>query len=189
VRRTEGAPDLLDTEPTRVFLEGEVSMSRKRRSFTPEYKEEMARMIVEMSRPIPSVARDGPYTKERRKPTDRSLREKTGRKPGTQPGALGSTPEQVADPDDRVVCAPSSCRGCAADLADAPVEVVNTRQVFDPPPPPRPRVTEYQIQARRCRRCGTLSEGQAPAGANARAQYGPDTHAHAANLVCSNLMG
>jgi transposase len=85
-----------------------------------------------------------------------------------------------------VVCAPASCQGCAADLADAPVEAVNTRQVFDPPPPPRPRVIEYQVQARRCLRCGTLCEGQAPAGAAGRVQSGPDTHAHAANLVCGN---
>ena len=129
---------------------------------------------------------DSPYMKERKKPTDRSLRKKTGRKPGKQPGASGSTLERVADPDETVVCAPARCRGCAADLADAPVEAVNTRQVFDPPPPPRPRVIEYQVQARRCLRCATLSEGQAPAGAAGRVQYGPDTHAHAANLVCGN---
>ncbi len=129
---------------------------------------------------------DSPYTKERKKPRDRSLREKTDRKPGKQPGASGSTLEQVADPDERVVCPPLCCRGCSADLSHAPVEAVNTRQVFDPPPPPRPRVIEYQVQARRCLRCGALSEGQTPVGAGGRAQYGPDTHAHAANLVCGN---
>jgi transposase len=130
---------------------------------------------------------DSPYTKERKKPRDRSLRAKTDRKPGGQPGAAGSTLERVADPDETVQCPPLCCRGCAADLSDAPVEAMNARQVFDPPPPPpRPRVTEYQVQARRCRRCGTLTEGQAPAGAAGRVQYGPDTHAHAANLVCGN---
>ncbi len=130
---------------------------------------------------------DSPYTKERQKPRDRSLRKKTGRKPGKQPGAPGSTLERVADPDETIVCAPLCCRDCSADLADAPVEAVNRRQVFDPPPPPpRPRVTEFEVQARRCGRCGTLTEGQAPPWAAGRAQYGPDTHAHAANLVCGN---
>jgi transposase len=33
-------------------------MSRKRRSFTPEYKEQVARMVVEESRAIPSTARE-----------------------------------------------------------------------------------------------------------------------------------
>ena len=130
---------------------------------------------------------DSPYTKERQKPRDRSLRKKTGRKPGKQPGAPGSTLERVADPDETIVCAPLCCRDCSADLADAPVEAVNRRQVFDPPPPPpRPRVTEFEVQARRCGRCETLTEGQAPPWAAGRAQYGPDTHAHAANLVCGN---
>jgi transposase len=130
---------------------------------------------------------DSPYTKERKKPRDRSLREKTGRLPGKQHGAPGSTLERVSDPDKTVVCPPRCCRGCAADLSDAAVEAVNRRQVFDPPPPPpRPYVTEFEVQARRCGRCGTLTEGEAPAGAAGRAQYGPDTHAHAANLVCGN---
>lgn len=33
-------------------------MSRKRRSFTPEFKEEAARLVVESSRPVASVARE-----------------------------------------------------------------------------------------------------------------------------------
>jgi transposase len=33
-------------------------MSKQRRSFTPEYKEQIARMVVEESRAIPSTARE-----------------------------------------------------------------------------------------------------------------------------------
>jgi len=33
-------------------------MARQRRSFTPEYKEQIARMVVEESRAIPSTARE-----------------------------------------------------------------------------------------------------------------------------------
>ena len=33
-------------------------MARQRRSFTPEYKEQVARMVVEESRVIPSTARE-----------------------------------------------------------------------------------------------------------------------------------
>lgn len=33
-------------------------MSKKRQSFTPEYKDEAAKMVVELSRPVASVARE-----------------------------------------------------------------------------------------------------------------------------------
>lgn len=33
-------------------------MSKNRRSFTPEYKDEAAKMVVELSRPVVSVARE-----------------------------------------------------------------------------------------------------------------------------------
>jgi len=55
---TEG-PRIFRTEnPLRFFLEERLFMSSKRRSFTPEYKEQVARMVVEESRAIPSTARE-----------------------------------------------------------------------------------------------------------------------------------
>jgi transposase len=112
------------------------------------------------------------------------LREKGGRAPGKQPGTRGSTLEQVPDPDQTIECPPACCQGCGGDLSAAPVEAVNARQVFEPPP--RPHVTEYRVQARRCGGCGTLTEGQVPAWAAGRAQYGPRAHARTANLVNGN---
>src|SRR3954465_4775814 len=35
-----------------------MAMARQRRSFTPEYKDQVARMVVEESRAIPSTARE-----------------------------------------------------------------------------------------------------------------------------------
>jgi transposase len=130
---------------------------------------------------------DSPYTKTPRKPRDRSLRGRSGRKPGRQPGAPGATLAQVPDPDHTVVCAPATCGGCGCDLAGVPVDAAHARQVFEvPPPPPRPVVTAYRVQARTCPRCGVTSVGQAPAGVDGRVQYGPGVWAHAANLTCAN---
>ncbi len=130
---------------------------------------------------------DSPYTKKARKARDRSLRGRSGRKPGKQPGAPGATLAQVGDPDHTVVCVPATCTGCGCDLAGVPVDAEQARQVFEaPPPPPRPIVTEYLVQARRCPRCGATSVGQAPAGVGGRVQYGPGVWAHAANLTCAN---
>jgi len=113
---------------------------------------------------------DSPYKK---KPRDRSLRGRSGRKPGKQPGAESSTLRQVADPDEIIVCAPADCGRCGADLGGAPVTGTQKLQEFEIVPPPPPRVTEYQVQGRACGRCGAVSAGQAPAWITGRAQYGP----------------
>jgi transposase len=124
---------------------------------------------------------DGPY----RKPRDRSLRGKSGRRPGRQPGAESSTLRLVPDPDEDIACPPAQCACCGSGLDGQPVLAEQRRQVFEAPePPPGPKVTQYRVQARACPRCGHVSEGSAPAGVTGRVQYGPRAHAIAAFLTC-----
>src|SRR6266511_3988983 len=94
---------------------------------------------------------DSPYTKKSR---DRSLRGRSGRRPGKQPSAQSATLKQSGDPDERVECGPSACAGCGADLAEAEVVGVQKRQVFEAQPPPPPKVIEYQVVAKACPGCG-----------------------------------
>jgi transposase len=110
---------------------------------------------------------DSPFVK----PAPKSLRRKSGRKPGGQKGHPGSTLAQVADPDETVRHEPGPCGGCGADLADAPQVSVERRQVFDLPPM-RVRVTEHQLITRRCA-CGAATCGSAPEEVTAPVQYGP----------------
>ena len=126
---------------------------------------------------------DSPYHK---KPRDRSLRQRSGRRPGKQPGAQSSALRQVASPDETVVCAPARCGQCGQELGGSSVTGVQRRQVFDIAPPPPPKVTEYQVQARECGRCGAVTAGRAPPGVTGRAQYGPEVHAQAANLASAH---
>jgi len=128
---------------------------------------------------------DSPYTK---KPRNRSLRGRSGRAPGKQPGAQSSTLKQSPDPDDTVTCGPAACGCCGRDLAGAPVIAVQKRQVFEAAPPPPPEVIEYQVQARECPGCGEISVGLAPAGVTGRVQYGPGVHARAALAVCAHYL-
>ena len=104
-------------------------------------------------------------------PRPRSLRKKTGRKPGGQDGHPGQTLAQVAKPDLEVRHEPGSCSGCGAGLAGRPVTGVERRQVFDLPPV-TVKVTEHQLTGRQCG-CGHRTRGAAPAGAEAPVQYGP----------------
>ena len=123
---------------------------------------------------------DSPYKK---KSKDRSLRERGKRRPGKQPGEPGSTMNLAGDPDEVIDCPPPACRGCGADLAGAPVTAQRRHQVTDIAPAPAPRTTEYRAQAKVCGCCGETTAGELPAGVRARASYGPEVSAQAANLV------
>lgn len=120
-----------------------------------ELRRQLGRSSRNSSQP-PSA--DSPFDK----PAPRSLRGRSGRKPGGQQGHSGSTLAQVADPDERVRHEPGLCAGCGADLADAPEVGLERGQVFDLPPL-RVRVREHQLIARRCG-CGATTCGQAPDG-------------------------
>src|SRR5258708_23024867 len=67
-------------------------------------------------------------------PKPRSLRRKSGRKPGGQDGHVGRTLSQVTKPRHEQVHDPVSCGKCRAGLAGAPVTDVERRQGFDMPP-------------------------------------------------------
>ena len=83
----------------------------------------------------------------------------------------------------RSSCPPAACSGCGAGLAGAPVTAQRRHQVTDIAPAPAPKVTEYVAQAKECAGCGTVTAGELPAHVRARASYGPETCAQAANLV------
>lgn len=129
-----------------------------------ELKRQLGRSSRNSSQP-PSA--DSPFTK----PDPKSLRRRSGRRPGGQQGHPGSTLAQVADPDEQVRHEPGPCAGCGAELADAPEVGMERRQVFDLPPL-RVRVREHQLITRRCA-CGVRSCGTAPQGVTAPVQYGP----------------
>lgn len=126
---------------------------------------------------------DSPYEK---KGADRSLRERGKRRPGKQPGDPGMTMNLIDDPGQRLEFPPAVCRGCGAGLAGEPVAAQRRHQVTDIAPAPVPEVTGYVAQAKACQGCGAVTEGELPAHVRARASYGPETCAQAANLACGH---
>ncbi len=105
------------------------------------------------------------------RPAPKSLRGKTGRKPGRPKGQPGATLQMTATPDEVICHEPGRCAGCGSDLAGAPLTGLERRQVTDLPEI-RALVTEHQMIARRCG-CGTVTAAAAPAGVTAPVQYGP----------------
>ena len=92
----------------------------------------------------------------------------------------------VDDPDERFEFPPAACCGCGAGLAWTPVTAQRRHQVTDIVPAPEPKVTEYVAQAKECGGCGTVTEGELPAHVRARASFGPETCAQAANLTAGH---
>jgi transposase len=105
------------------------------------------------------------------KPSPKSLRGKSGRKPGRPKGGPGVTLDLVARPDVIVKHRPARCTGCGSSLRGAAPVAVERRQVFDVPPV-AVKVTEHRVVACRCR-CGQVTAGRAPVHAAKTVQYGP----------------
>ena len=164
-------------------LIAELTGQAERLSARVEELERQARKDSSTSSRPPSS--DSPY---RKKGGDRSLRERGKRRPGKQPGDPGLTMNLVDDPDESIQCPPAARRGCGADLASAPVAAQRRRQVTDIAPAPAPKVIEYVAQAKQCAGCGTVTAGELPAHVRARASYGPETCAQAANLVSGHYI-
>jgi transposase len=104
-------------------------------------------------------------------PKTRSLRKKTHREPGGQPGHDGTTLRQVDRPEHEVPHEPGPCGGCGRSLSGRPVTAIERRQSFDLPPV-KIEVTEHQLIERECL-CGYRTRGTAPQGVDAPVQYGP----------------
>jgi transposase len=122
------------------------------------------------------------------KPSPTSMRGRSGRKPGKQPGASGTTLSQVAAPDDESVAHfPAVCGGCGdgLDPAAGPAGDPVVRQVFDIPEV-RVRVTAHLLHVLACAGCGARTRAQAPAGVSAPAVYGPTVTMLAAYLAAQH---
>ena len=162
----------------------QLAAAKARLTVLAEQVEELRRQLdKDSSTSSKPPSSDSPY---QNRPKDRSLRRRSGRKPGKQPGAPSSTLRQSDNPDERVECVPVACGACGADLSDAAVTGVMRRQVFEAAPAPPPVVTEYQVAAKQCPGCGAVTEGMTPAEVTSLVQYGPGMHARAALAVCAH---
>ena len=109
-------------------------------------------------------------------PVSRSLRQKTGRKPGGQPGHPGHTLQPVPKPDHTEVhllgwCPCGQCGGVS--LRDQPLVDYERRQVFALPAL-HFAVTEHQAEIKRCPVSGRRVTAIFPADVQAPVQYGPN---------------
>src|SRR6266700_6354490 len=119
-----------------------------------------------------------------RKP--KSLRKKSEKKSGGQPGHPGSSLRWSSTPDETIQLQVEQCQACQHDLHAVAVCGGERRQVVDVPSP-RLVVREYRAEQKQCPRCQQITRAAFPAGVQAPIQYGPHIGATAVYLVQQQL--
>src|SRR5712691_865634 len=112
----------------------------------------------------------------------KSLRKKSGKKPGGQKGHRGHHLQQVEMPDQVLIHPVERCERCQHDLREQKASVPERRQVMDLPAK-RLWVTEHRVEEKQCPRCFHLTRAHFPASVKAPAQYGMSIQSLATYLV------
>lgn len=121
------------------------------------------------------------------KPKTSSLRGKSGKKAGGQPGHKGYTLQRVSNPDSIEIHSPNACENCQNSLAQVAASNVEKRQVFDLPEVSI-KVTEHHAESKLCPCCGHKNKGKFPENVKAPIQYGERVRALAAYLEHQHLI-
>lgn len=111
-----------------------------------------------------------PSQDENRPKKNQSLREKSDKKVGGQPGHEGTTLSFNGTVDNFIKHSPSVCTDCGIDLNDYPEQLVSSRRVLDIPPIVL-NCTEHQLYKKQCR-CRCTVQGNYPSHITSTLQYG-----------------
>lgn len=101
----------------------------------------------------------------------KSLRAKSGNKPGAQPGHPGTTLYLLEEPDQLVLHSPARCWGCGTSLRETPACRFERRQVHDLPPLSL-LVTEHRALSKVCPHCQLNNQAAFPEAVAQPVQYG-----------------
>ena len=124
-----------------------------------------------------------------RQSKSRSLRKRSGKKPGGQAGHQGYTLQMSAEPTE-VIQLPkvTHCRHCQMDVSERRVHTIERRQVMDVPAPPPLQVRQYEAEWKLCPHCQRYTSAPFPEGVSAPVQYGPRVAAMAVYLMTQQLL-
>ena len=121
-----------------------------------------------------------PSKDENRPKKNQSLREKTDKKVGGQPGHEGTTLECSSEVDEVIKHSPDFCNCCGNDLSTEEETLISSRQLVDIPPIMFKRI-EHRVFKKQCS-CGHIMESKFPAYVANPVQYGPNVEALIAYL-------
>lgn len=113
-----------------------------------------------------------PPSTDRAPPKPKSLRQRSGKKPGGQPGHPGKTLTLVDAPDQIVTHSLGQCAACGTALAHVAPTGYDRRQVVDLPPLTL-EVVEHRAECKTCPTCQQPTTAPFPADVPQPVQYGP----------------
>ena len=117
----------------------------------------------------------------------KSLREKSGKKPGGQPGHEGSTLKMVDKPDEIVIHSLENCQYCRRSLKEVSVSGYDKRQVFDLPVI-KLFTVEHRAEVKQCPHCHKKSSAVFPDDITHKTQYGVVIKTYASYLKNYQLL-
>jgi transposase/regulator of replication initiation timing len=101
----------------------------------------------------------------------KTLREKSGKKPGGQKGHEGRTLELCENPDEILIYKVEECDNCKKSLENIEVDSYIIRQVVDIPEI-KPVVVEHRAEIKMCPKCGAKNTAKFPENVVNTVQYG-----------------
>ena len=123
-----------------------------------------------------------PPSSDRFRRAPKSLRSKSGKKPGGQQGHRGHHLRQVEVADEVLIHPVLTCESCQQDLRSQQASVPERRQVLDLPSK-RLWVSEHRVAEKPCPGCFHLTRASFPAYLKAPVQYGTGLQTLATSLV------
>src|SRR5258708_14397746 len=141
------------------------------------HEEQMSSLSEQMKALRDQLAKDShnshlPPSSDRFVRKAKSLRHKSEKRSGGQPGHRGSSLQFSSTPDEIIALPVEECEACQHGLQSVAACGGERRQVVDLPSP-RLLVREYRAEQKQCPHCQHITSAAFPAGVQAPIQYGP----------------
>jgi transposase len=170
-------------------LRTEVAGLRQQLSVAMQVIEQMQQRVQELEAQVQQDSHNShwPPSRDKGRAKSKSLRERSGKKPGGQPGHEGQSLKMVSEPDQVVVHRRAQCVECGHNLAGVAAVDEQRRQVFDLPPL-QMVVTEHRAEEVVCPSCQRHNQAAFPAEVSQSVQYGPQVKALSVYLHQHHLL-
>jgi transposase len=155
-----------------MTAEEEIAALKQTLSEAQAYIQVLESLLAKKSVAKNSSNSHNPPSSDKAPKKNRSLREKSGKPPGGQPGHKGDTLKMSDSPDEVEPLIPHQCNQCGGSLEGIELILKSRRQVIDLPPI-RPLIKEYRCYGAQCS-CGHHQQGEYPSWLKSHVQYGPN---------------